>query len=39
MFGFVYDGPWHTADTIEDLAQADAAIRARGLPSYMRAAN
>jgi len=37
LFGYVYDGAWHTADTAEDLAATDAAVRARGLPSYMKA--
>ncbi len=34
--GFVYDGPWWTADTAADLAATSEALR-RGLPSYMRA--
>lgn len=34
LFGFVYDGPWHTADTKDDLAAAERAL-ARGLPPYM----
>lgn len=36
FYGYVYEGPWHTADTGEDLAATDAALRARGLPRYMR---
>lgn len=35
--GFVYEGPWWTADTAADLAATSEALR-RGLPSYMRAA-
>jgi NDP-sugar pyrophosphorylase family protein len=36
FFGFVYGGPWHTADTPEELAATDAALRRSGLPRYMR---
>ena len=32
--GFVYRGPWYTADTAADLAATSAAL-GRGLPSYM----
>jgi len=35
--GFVYDGPWWTADDAADLAATSEALR-RGLPSYMRPA-
>lgn len=32
---YVYEGPWHTADTPADLARTEAALRSGGLPSYM----
>lgn len=34
LYGYVYDGRWHTADTKEDLAAAEAALAGR-LPPYM----
>lgn len=36
LFGYRYDGPWHTADRKEDLEATEAALRRDGLPSYMR---
>ena len=35
FFGYVYDGPWFTADTPEDLESTDAALRAGGVPAHM----
>ncbi len=37
LFGYVYDGPWYTADTHEDLAATDTALRREGLPFSMSA--
>jgi NDP-sugar pyrophosphorylase family protein len=37
FFGYVYAGPWYTADTPDDLAATDAALRRDGLPRYMHA--
>lgn len=36
FYGFLYEGPWMTADTAADLAATDAALRAGGLPACMR---
>lgn len=35
FFGYVYRGPWYTADTAEDLERARAAIAASGPPAYL----
>ncbi|MDG2306252.1 MAG: nucleotidyltransferase family protein [Candidatus Binatia bacterium] len=37
LFGYVYNGPWHTADTREDLENTAAALQQNGLPGYMSA--
>ena len=35
LFGYVYGGRWHTADTLEDLAATEAALERSGAPFYM----
>jgi len=37
FFGYVYEGPWCTADTREDLEAAERSLRRHGLPPYMEA--
>jgi NDP-sugar pyrophosphorylase family protein len=36
FFGYLYSGPWYTADTEQDLARARAALAPPSVPSYMR---
>jgi len=36
FFGWAYDGPWHTADTADDLARARRALAGDGQPAWMR---
>jgi len=35
LFGYVYDGRWHTADRPENLEATERAMARDGLPSYM----
>ena len=37
LCGYRYDGRWHTADTVDDLAAAERALVRDGVPSYMEA--
>lgn len=32
---YIYEGPWHTADTAQDLARTEAALRGGAMPGYM----
>ena len=35
FYGYVYEGPWYTADTVEDLQATRKALRQSGPPAHM----